>query len=42
MGSLRSHEGYYMMDHRVSPGVPDELVVKQGLVQYEYTRGFGL
>ena len=30
--SLRSHEGYFMMDHRNSPGVPDAEVVRQGLI----------
>lgn len=32
MGSLRSQEGYFLMDHRESPGVPDALVVKEGLL----------
>ena len=31
MNSKRSHEGYFMMDNRVNSGIPDELVVKQGL-----------
>ena len=31
MSSLRSHEGYMLIDHRESPGVPDEIMVAQGL-----------
>lgn len=31
MGSLRSNEGYLLIDHRFSPGVPDEVMVKSGL-----------
>jgi predicted RNA-binding Zn-ribbon protein involved in translation (DUF1610 family) len=31
MSSKRSHEGYFATDHRGSPGVPDEIVVAQGL-----------
>lgn len=31
MHSKRNHEGYFLMDHRNSPGVPDEIVVAQGL-----------
>lgn len=31
MSSLRRHEGYFLMDHTQSPGVPDEIVVAQGL-----------
>jgi hypothetical protein len=30
MSSLRSHEGYLLIDHRNSPGVPDEIMVAQG------------
>jgi hypothetical protein len=26
MGSKRSHEGYYMVDHRQSPGLPDQMM----------------
>jgi hypothetical protein len=29
--SLRSHEGYLMIDHSQTMGVPDEVVVSQGL-----------
>ena len=32
MNSKRSHEGYFVTDHRGSPGVPDEIVMAQGLV----------
>lgn len=32
MNSLRSHEGYLLIDHRGSPGVPDELMVPQGYI----------
>lgn len=32
MNSKRSHEGYFLMDNRGSPGVPDSVVTKQGLV----------
>ena len=32
MSTLRSLEGYIMIDHRNSPGVPDEVMVKQGLI----------
>lgn len=31
MNSKRSHEGYLMIDHRSSPGVADEIMVKRGL-----------
>lgn len=31
MSSLRSHEGYLLIDHRNSPGVPDAVMVAQGL-----------
>lgn len=31
MRSLRSTEGYFLLDHSASPGVPDELLVAQGL-----------
>lgn len=31
MSSLRRHEGYFLMDHTDSPGVPDSVVVAQGL-----------
>ena len=31
MTSKRSHEGYFLLDHRHSPGVPDSVVVAQGL-----------
>lgn len=31
MGTLRSHEGYMLIDHRNSPGVPDEVVMREGL-----------
>jgi predicted RNA-binding Zn-ribbon protein involved in translation (DUF1610 family) len=31
MHSLRSYEGYLLIDHRNSPGVPDEIMVNQGL-----------
>lgn len=30
MPSLRRFEGYFLMDHRCSPGVPDEVLVAQG------------
>lgn len=30
MKSLRSHEGYMLVDHRESPGVPDELMLPAG------------
>jgi hypothetical protein len=29
--SLRSHEGYLMLDHTNNQGIPDELVVASGL-----------
>lgn len=29
--NLRSHEGYFVMDHRASPGVPDQVIVAAGL-----------
>ena len=29
--SLRSHEGYLMMDHTQGQSIPDELIVKTGL-----------
>ena len=32
MHSLRSHEGILTIDHRASPGLPDAVVVKQGLI----------
>lgn len=32
MTSLRSHEGYFLMDHRNSPGIPDGIVVAEGLI----------
>lgn len=31
MSSLRSHEGYLLLDHRNSPGVPDAISVAMGL-----------
>lgn len=31
MKSKRSHEGYFLMDHRSGPGLPDSVVVSQGL-----------
>lgn len=31
MSSLRSHEGYFLADHRDSPGVPDAIVVAEGM-----------
>lgn len=31
MKSLRDHEGYLCIDHRNSPGVPDEIAVPMGL-----------
>lgn len=31
MNSKRSNEGYLLIDHRDSPGVPDEIMVAQGL-----------
>jgi hypothetical protein len=31
MTSLRSHEGYFLLDHRATQGVPDEVVVASGL-----------
>lgn len=31
MPSLRNHEGYLLLDHRNSPGVPDEIVRGLGL-----------
>jgi hypothetical protein len=31
MNSKRSHEGYFCLDHTASPGLPDEVVVPQGL-----------
>lgn len=31
MHSLRSHEGYILIDHRNSPGVSDAIMVPQGL-----------
>lgn len=31
MTSLRSHEGYLLIDHRNSPGVPDAIAVAAGL-----------
>mgnify|MGYP001252610740 FL=1 len=31
MKSLRSHEGYFLIDHRDSPGVSDEVMVAQGM-----------
>ena len=31
MASLRSHEGYLLIDHRCSPGVSDELMKAAGL-----------
>ena len=32
MSSLKSHEGYMLIDHRNSPGVPDNLMVADGLI----------
>jgi hypothetical protein len=32
MKSLQSHEGYLLIDHRDSPGVPDEIMVPQGYI----------
>lgn len=29
--NLSSLEGYFIMDHRQGPGVPDEVVIQQGL-----------
>jgi hypothetical protein len=31
MTSLRSHEGYFLLDHRQTQAVPDEIVVPMGL-----------
>ena len=31
MASLRSHEGVLLVDHRASPGLPDGVVVPQGM-----------
>lgn len=31
MKSHRSHEGYLMIDHRASPGLPDDIARKTGL-----------
>jgi hypothetical protein len=31
MGSLRDHEGYMLIDNSNSPGIPDALVMAQGL-----------
>lgn len=31
MSSLRNHEGYLLIDHRNSPGVPDDIAVATGL-----------
>lgn len=31
VGSLRSHEGELLLDHRDSPGIPDAIVVAHGL-----------
>lgn len=31
MSSLRRHEGYVMVDHRQTQGLPDEMVVNAGL-----------
>jgi hypothetical protein len=33
MRSLKSLEGYFLLDHRNSPGVPDSILVPQGLVK---------
>ena len=30
MSSLRRHEGYLLIDHRNSPGVPDALILASG------------
>ena len=29
--SLKNHEGYLLVDHHDSPGIPDEVAVKSGL-----------
>jgi hypothetical protein len=31
MKSLRNHEGYFLLDHRATSAVPDELVIAAGL-----------
>lgn len=31
VNTLRNHEGYILLDHRNSPGVPDEISVNVGL-----------
>lgn len=31
MNSLRSQEGYLLVDHRYSPGIPDETAIKAGI-----------
>ena len=31
MKSLQSHEGYFLMDHQQSPGVPDDVLVATGM-----------
>lgn len=31
MKSLRSHEGYFLVDHSQSPGISEELALAQGL-----------
>ena len=31
MKTLRSHEGYFLVDHRQSPGLSEEQVLAQGL-----------
>jgi hypothetical protein len=31
MKSLRSHEGYFLLDHRNSPGMPDAVAIATGL-----------
>lgn len=31
MKSKRSQEGYFLIDHRYSPGLPDELAIPNGL-----------
>lgn len=39
MSSLKRHEGYLMIDHRASPGIPADVAVKLGFLPGEVAEG---
>lgn len=40
MSSLKAHDGYLMIDHRFSPGVPEALAVKSGFAPNSLRAGY--